>query len=525
MSERDFSGRFPGPGDGPAAPAVVEQGVDGLLEHPLLVVDDDLGCLEVEESLQPVIPVDDASVQIVEVRGREPPTIELDHGAEVRRDDGDRVEHHPERVGLALSEVRRDLQPLDGLQAARTLAVLDLVPEALGFDLGVHIGQQPLDGLGTHAAVEVVAEPLAERTVDVVVGHQLLHPKTLECGQDVVEVLGVAAGSLVDPLHVALRLALRGGQLSALRAFGLQLLEPVLELSEPLLDVVVSLGVDVALLRLHLGLDLGQRLVAAVLVDPGDHIGSEIDDPLEVLGRKVQEVPQARRNALEVPDVRDRRCELDVAHAVTPNLAARDLDTAALADDPLESHALVLAAVTLPVTRRAEDPFAEQTVLLRLQRAVVDGFGLLDLAVRPRADLIRGGKADPKLIEEVHVQHLKARLLAWLARHLVQQFVIPAGHSKSAPAGSRRLRSIPSSSAARNTSSSVSRSSISSPAAERTSTFRQRDCISLMSTLNDSGIPGSGMFSPLTIASYTLTRPSTSSDLIVRSSWRAYAAP
>ena len=39
--------------------------------------------------------------------------------------------------------------------------------------------------------------------------------------------------------------------------------------------------------------------------------------------------------------------------------------------------------------------------------------------------------------------------------------------------------------------------------------------------LNDSGMPGSGMFSPLTIASYTLTRPWVSSDLMVRSSCRA----
>ena len=54
-----------------------------------------------------------------------------------------------------------------------------------------------------------------------------------------------------------------------------------------------------------------------------------------------------------------------------------------------------------------------------------------------------------------------------------------------------------------------------------TRTLRQSACISLMSTLKDSGIPGSGMFSPLTIASYTFTRPSTSSDLMVRISWSA----
>ena len=60
---------------------------------------------------------------------------------------------------------------------------------------------------------------------------------------------------------------------------------------------------------------------------------------------------------------------------------------------------------------------------------------------------------------------------------------------------------MPSSSAARKTSSSVSRISMDMPSLESTSTLRHSDCISLMSTLKDSGMPGSGMFSPLTMAS------------------------
>src|SRR5256712_14099419 len=52
---------------------VVEQRVHGLLEHPLLVPDDYLRRLEVHEPLQPIVPVDDAAVQIVQVRSREHP--------------------------------------------------------------------------------------------------------------------------------------------------------------------------------------------------------------------------------------------------------------------------------------------------------------------------------------------------------------------------------------------------------------------------------------------------------------------
>jgi hypothetical protein len=60
MSESDFSGRLPGPVTGRPRRPVVEQGVDGLLQHPLLVVDDDLGRAEVEQPLEPVVPVDHA---------------------------------------------------------------------------------------------------------------------------------------------------------------------------------------------------------------------------------------------------------------------------------------------------------------------------------------------------------------------------------------------------------------------------------------------------------------------------------
>ena len=193
--------------------------------------------------------------------------------------------------------------------------------------------------------------------------------------------------------------------------------------------------------------------------------------------------------------MRDRSGELDVSHAVAPHLGTRDLDAAPLADDALEPDALVLAAVALPVPGGTEDPLAEQAVFLRLQGPVVDGLGLLHLAVGPHAWIfIRGGKTDPKLIEEVHIQHVGRRLLELVVAMMVNARSFPF-QSKSAPAGSRRLRSIPSSSAARKTSSSAPRSS-SSPDDERTSTFKQSDCISLIKTLKDSGIPGSGCSRP-----------------------------
>jgi hypothetical protein len=62
---------------------VVEQGVDRLLQHALLVPDDDLRGLQLEQVLQAVVPVDDAAVQIVQVGGGEPSAFERHQRAQV----------------------------------------------------------------------------------------------------------------------------------------------------------------------------------------------------------------------------------------------------------------------------------------------------------------------------------------------------------------------------------------------------------------------------------------------------------
>src|SRR5439155_6630647 len=71
-----------------------------------------------------------------------------------------------------------------------------------------------------------------------------------------------------------------------------------------------------------------------------------------------------------------------------------DLDAAAVADHPLVLHPAILAAGALPVLLGPEDPLAEQPVLLGPVRPVVDRLGLLHLAERPTADVVRAGQPD-----------------------------------------------------------------------------------------------------------------------------------
>ena len=178
--------------------------------------------------------------------------------------------------------------------------------------------------------------------------------------------------------------------------------EPVLERGERL----VAVDVDALGLGLDLVLERRQVLRARLLVDRRDDRGREVEDLLELARGDVEQVADAARDALEEPDVRDRRGQVDVTHALAAHLLPRHLDAAALADDALVADALVLAAVALPVLRRTEDALAEETVTLGLERAVVDRLGLRDLARGPVADLLRRREADPNCVEVVDVDQV-----------------------------------------------------------------------------------------------------------------------
>ena len=131
----------------------------------------------------------------------------------------------------------------------------------------------------------------------------------------------------------------------------------------------------------------------------GDDVALEVEDPLHLLERHVEEEPDAGRHGFEEPDVGDRRGQLDMAHALAPDLGLDHLDAALLADDAAVFHALVLAAQALVILDRSENAGAEQAVALGLEGAVVDGLRLLDLAVGPGPDLLRARDRDLDLVE------------------------------------------------------------------------------------------------------------------------------
>jgi hypothetical protein len=98
---------LPAPADRLGAAPVIEQGVDSLLQHPLLVAQDDLGRPHVDQLLEPVVAIDHPPVEVVQVRGGEPATVERNEGPQVRRNHRNDIQDHPVRPVPAVRSVTR----------------------------------------------------------------------------------------------------------------------------------------------------------------------------------------------------------------------------------------------------------------------------------------------------------------------------------------------------------------------------------------------------------------------------------
>ena len=112
-------------------------------------------------------------------------------------------------------------------------------------------------------------------------------------------------------------------------------------------------------------------------------VALEIQDLFQLFQRHIDHQADAARQRFQEPDMRDRRGQLDMAHALAAHLGQRDFDAAFFADDAAELHPLVFAAEAFVVLDRTKNARAEQAVAFRLERTIIDGFRLLDLAVRP----------------------------------------------------------------------------------------------------------------------------------------------
>src|SRR5688572_16408418 len=156
------------------AAAVVEQRIDRFLKHALLVADDDVRRLQLDQLLQPVVAVDDAPVEVVEVGGREAAAVERHERAQLRRNHRNHVQDHP------LGTVRGLAERIDDLQALRELQLLlrrrfraHLVAQLLRHALHVDALEELLDRFRAHLRAELDPVVLA-RLAELILVEQLV---------------------------------------------------------------------------------------------------------------------------------------------------------------------------------------------------------------------------------------------------------------------------------------------------------------------------------------------------------------
>src|SRR5207237_4704266 len=86
---------------------VVEQRVDRFLQHALLVPENDFRRAMRDELLETVVAVDDAAIEIVQIRRGETAAVERNERTEIRRDNRDHVEDHPFRTVALIAVIAR----------------------------------------------------------------------------------------------------------------------------------------------------------------------------------------------------------------------------------------------------------------------------------------------------------------------------------------------------------------------------------------------------------------------------------
>ena len=155
-----------------AAAAVVEQRVDGFLQHALFVAHDDVGRVQLDQLLQPVVAVDDAAIQIVQIGGGETAAIQRHQRTQLRRNHRDHVQDHPLRLVAGLAEALDHAQALGVLQLLllRNFG-LHLLANFEAERFAVDLLEQFLDALGAHHGDEFSGEFLIELALALVGDH------------------------------------------------------------------------------------------------------------------------------------------------------------------------------------------------------------------------------------------------------------------------------------------------------------------------------------------------------------------
>ena len=150
---------FVGPSYGTTTTAVVKQGVDGFLQHSLLISNNNVRRVKIEKTLQTIVSVNYPPIQIVQIRGGKTATIERNQGAQIGGQHWQHGHHHPLRLVTGIQECFQQLQALGKLlQLGLRISSRNLFTQMHHFGFDVHIFHQGLHCFRTHFGLEFIAE-------------------------------------------------------------------------------------------------------------------------------------------------------------------------------------------------------------------------------------------------------------------------------------------------------------------------------------------------------------------------------
>ena len=136
----------------------------------------------------------------------------------------------------------------------------------------------------------------------------------------------------------------------------------------------------------HFSLDLSSPSFTDAIKSALTESGCKIKYLFKKSGRYVKQKAHSGGSCLEIPDVGNGSCKLDVTHTFAAHLFGGYLNAAFIADFIFITHSFVFSARAFPVLGRSKDSFTEQAVAFGTERTVVDGLRLGYLAIRPASD-------------------------------------------------------------------------------------------------------------------------------------------
>ena len=93
--------------------AVVEQRVNGLLQHTFFVTNNNLRCFKLDQALQTLVTVDNTAVEVVDVGNGKLAAVKADQRTKIRWQNRQCRQHHPCRVVPGIQERLDNFQTLD----------------------------------------------------------------------------------------------------------------------------------------------------------------------------------------------------------------------------------------------------------------------------------------------------------------------------------------------------------------------------------------------------------------------------